>query len=261
MDEVTETLAGPTTGQALLFSGQIEEAEQQRKREYRYRADEVSADRPAVYAAITRELGEGEGLVELARRYHVHHRTVAAIEAREFASIEETRSRQAAEARLAARLQVHRMIAHPDCVPMQFAAPAAKAMAELAELLDGRATTRNESVKRVDIYSDWSGFVDSLRSEKEIGPGMGFPGGKIPALGAAEVIEGELAGEIGDQANRSAAADGESDALTSEQPGGLTAFPTGSGLLAAESGGDLAEIQEPDQGGGGGRVLPEGAGG
>lgn len=265
-------------GQALLFSRELELANTKRRNAGRYTAEELKAERPGVYDRLVELLGKGWGLLKLAHDFGVHHRTVAAVRDQMATTVEQQRKQAVSNLRLAGHLQVDRLVDHPESVPIQFAAPAAKQLLELAEVMDGGVSSRTEHVERVDIFSDWSEFVQTLRSEKELGAdqvtelppaaGIGLRGEKKIPLGLPDGTQVDLGTAGSELAPGERRTDRESDDPPREATTDLTTnLPTSQGDQASPATPNQDQPERsprppdpgpgaPPDGGGGGPTRP-----
>lgn len=183
---------GDLLGQSLLFSPEIENELQREEEKGNYTAERLKVQRPDIYKAIIKLRNDGYGLLAIRDTLAVHNMTVAAVLAENPESIDIGRRRLVDQVRHAGRLQVERMIEHPNCVPFNVAGLVAKQLLELGEVMDGRASHRTEHVERIDIYSDWDQVLAGLPTEKQVHE-IGSSAGENDA------IEARLeAGEAGD---------------------------------------------------------------
>lgn len=185
-----------TEGQALLFSREIEGLLNAEERQGRYTAERLKQLEPDKYHIVVHLLGKGWGQLEIARTCRVHHMTVGRVAEQEPEAIDVLRRRQINRIETAGHLQIERLIEHPGLVPFNIAALAAKQLLELAEVMNGRASSRVEHVERIDIHSGWDEFVANQllpdEEPKQLGSGevreigaasdMGFGGGNLSAL-------------------------------------------------------------------------------
>jgi predicted Zn-ribbon and HTH transcriptional regulator len=81
-------------------------------------------------------------------------------------------------------VQLDRAERYPEVIPPASIALATKLWTEMAELLEGKATSRVEHTTRVDIFADYKSFLAELESEYEQknGAAIGCAAGKIPQI-------------------------------------------------------------------------------
>jgi hypothetical protein len=193
-------LLPPVTGQALLFSPDIEGRMQKEESQGLYTAERFRERRPDAYQAVVQLLGADVGLQRIGKLLGIHHLTAAAVRDLEPEAIDTVRSKMVTKLRTAVLLQVERLIEHPESVPMNVTGLIIAQLIDKAELLDGRATHRTERVERVDIYATWKETVEKLLDpasvvEIEAAPGgMGLGGGNVSAIGAPGEVGAQAAG-------------------------------------------------------------------
>lgn len=187
----TLILPEPTvTGQALLFSPDIEGRVQAEEKSGVYTAERFRSQRPEAYKAVIQLLGADVGLQRIGKLLGIHHLTAAAVRDREPEAIDTVRSKMVTKLRTAVLLQVERLIEHPESVPMNVTGLIIAQLIDKAELLDGRATQRVERTERVDIHANWNETLEKLLDparvvEIESTPaGIGLAGGNVLAIDA-----------------------------------------------------------------------------
>lgn len=192
--EAQESASAPAViGQGLLFSREIEIAVEAEEARGCYTLERFRVRRPEAYRACVQLLGYArpgyEGLRRIAKILGVHHMTVAAVRDSEGESIDTVRATLVRKLRTALDLQVDRLIEDPGCVPPNVIGMVIDQLNKNAELLDGRATTRSESTKPVDIHGDFEAFIQQLPSAdaREIGSSAG----EIPAIERAPIADRE----------------------------------------------------------------------
>lgn len=113
------------------------------------------------YQAIASALAEGMGVRQIARAFHVHTQTVRAVRMREAEPIANEKQATAKLLRRFARMGAERLIEeideiHVDKLPLAIAIATDK-----AQLLDGEATARLETVKSFDP-NQWNELLSRL---------------------------------------------------------------------------------------------------
>lgn len=214
-------LPGPP-GQRLLFSDEIElEIQKMEEREGRYTGERFKVRRPEAYKAAVELLGAGVGMLKIGRLLGVHHLTIAAVRDSEQEAID-IANQTIGKLDIGINLLIDRILEHPGLVPWASIGMTIDQLVRNRELLAGRATSRGETIDRIDIHADWDRILQTFVSEKELGPGEvfelglgnGFERSEIPPIAAAPIEAGGSQGE--------GKPDEESDAQQREQPADLT---------------------------------------
>lgn len=112
-----------------------------------FTGERLFRQRPEVYRAIVTCLAEGIGVRATARALKVSTNTVAAVRAREGATVETQKKETVSQLRQFARLGAERLLDEVDKIPLQSLPIAIGIAVEKAELLDGGATARVEHVQ------------------------------------------------------------------------------------------------------------------
>jgi hypothetical protein len=199
LDDVSAVQA-PPPDQPLLFSPEIEQlVAEQEKATGVYTAERFKERRPQDYQAVTILLAGPSSLRKIADLFKIHHRTVAAIREREPVSIDTLRSKRVQKILTAVDLQLDRLLENPDSVPYNVAGLLISQLIDKAELLEGRATSRKETVEKIDIHGTWEEVLQGLPTEKlanarEIGPEIGLVGETREAIEPAVLQPGPPAG-------------------------------------------------------------------
>ncbi len=167
--EPDQAIESRPPGQRLLFSPEIEVSREKEEAAGYYTAARLREKRPQVYEEIIDQLGGGVGMLRLAKRFGVHHLTVAAVRDAEPEKIDIARGKMVTDLRHVARLQIERLKEHPECVPIAFAGQLIDQAIRNAELLDGRATSRSEHTERIDVYAEFNAVLEQLPSERRLG--------------------------------------------------------------------------------------------
>jgi predicted Zn-ribbon and HTH transcriptional regulator len=155
---------------------------------------------------IIQLLGENRKIREVARILEVAQETVMEVldHPEHGAEIERRRGIDSAmtarKFRRCTLVQLDRAERYPEVIPAASIPLATKLWTEMAELLDGKATSRVEHTTRVDIFADYKTFLAELESEYEQknGLGNGCEAGKIsqiknapPAADPGPIIEAD----------------------------------------------------------------------
>jgi hypothetical protein len=139
---------------------------------------------------IIQLLGENRKIREVARILEVAQETVMEVlnHPEYGAEIEKRRgidsATMARQFRRCTLAQLERAERYPEVIPPAGIALATKLWTEVAELLDGKATSRVEHTTRVDIFADYKSFLAELESEYEQknGAAIDCAAGKIPQI-------------------------------------------------------------------------------
>jgi hypothetical protein len=150
----------------FLFSKETIESLTDGERCGEYTLERLRQLRPEVIDEIIRLRGQFVGRLRIAKIVHVHHRTVAAVDAEYPEQIEAERRRRIYRLRSAADKLVEQIDESPENIPWNVKGLAASQLYDKAELLEGRATARVEQVHHIDIFSDFADFVKSLERQE-----------------------------------------------------------------------------------------------
>jgi hypothetical protein len=152
----------PNKSGEFLFSpetmARITEAEQRRE----YTLGRIKEERPEAIDEVLRLRGQWLGIRKIAKLCNLAPETVMAICAEYADQLRDEFKRRVIQIRSAADQIIEEILANPEKVPWSVKAPAACALYEKAELLDGRATMRIEQPERIDIFANWNAFIQSL---------------------------------------------------------------------------------------------------
>ncbi len=113
------------------------------------------------YDTIVAALGEGMGIRQIARALKVSTNTVRAIRDRECELVDDGKRRTAQALRRFARMGAERLVEEIDEIPVDKLPLAVAIAVDKAQLLDGEATARIETVKSYDPGA-WQELVQSL---------------------------------------------------------------------------------------------------
>lgn len=198
--EAPSVSAPPATGQALLFSTDIEIPDGWEVT-VRYTGQQALRLRPDLKERVIEMRAAGAGWLKIGKWLHCHHCVASAIGAMFPENIDIERAKRVARLRSAGDKLVELIDDEPSSVPANMRALAASQLYDKAELLDGRATQRIEHTERVDIFADWENVVGALldpaqpiekvlegaavREIEAPAPGIGLGGGNDLAIGEA----------------------------------------------------------------------------
>lgn len=125
-----------------------------------YTGDRLAAQDPGRYRAIVDALANGMGIRQIARAYKVSHNTVAAVRAREGATIDTLKTSIAGRALLVAEMAVERLGDEIGDIKREALAVVAGILVDKAQLLTGQATS---IIGRPEAPQDWESALDSIR--------------------------------------------------------------------------------------------------
>jgi hypothetical protein len=169
----------------FLFSDDVMEAMRVEESRGIYTLERLTEQHPDKLAGIIELLGRNVSHRLITAIMRVHHRTVAAVALAHPGPIDALRSKTASKLRLAAELQVERLIESPDALPLNVAGLVVAQLLEKAELLSGGATSRIESGPPKLTHDDVNAYLAALpAANAEVVPMMGLSPGNAPAIGA-----------------------------------------------------------------------------
>jgi hypothetical protein len=143
---------------------------------------------PAKYKAVAGALGEGMGVRQIARAYHVHTMTVRAIREREFPVIANEKATTAKLLRKFARIGAERLLEEVDDIHIDKLPLALAIATDKAQLLDGEATVRMETVKSFDP-AQWEELISRLPEVPVDGTVIDIPA-ELPGTGCVGKEDG-----------------------------------------------------------------------
>lgn len=216
--------------QPFLFSKEAIEIRETAEKKGVYTGERYLETHPHEYWLIVSMRALNVSEREIARRISASgatcdRKTVAAVCDREPEKIDIERQRRIRALRRGHDLQLDRLIEHPDLVPMQFAGQVAMQLHQMAEAMEGRATSIVAHVEPVR-YDNWEEFIEKQLDSDHVvelpnpvgpknGSQTGLAGGKTLALGSG--AGGTVVSQL--LAVSDPAADSESDGQTTPHEG------------------------------------------
>lgn len=231
-------LVALNSAQPSLFAELPDAAAIQENRK-EYTAQQLLKRRPEVYRAIAHGLGEGLGVRQLARALGVSHHTVMAVRRNEPHLVATLKKGSAQLMRDVAALAVERLRDEIDDVKLEALPVVVGVLTEKAQLLDGEATQRVETVQG-PTHADYAAMLAALEKkaqaiEVEAVPETGFGGEKSGANGGPDAAPGSATGDTEAPVLKSYAA--ENKQLVKNATGEATGEAPKMDLPSSENGG------------------------
>lgn len=130
----------------------------------RYTAERLQRDKPEIYKSIIRMLGAGMSISQIQRFLAVHHRTVAAVAAREMPSVDDFRKQLTARIAIALQSVTDELVDRINEGKLKSGelSHALGVLFDRYQLLTGGATVRIEKIETEDIHAKLEEFLSKL---------------------------------------------------------------------------------------------------